>query len=190
MRVQVRCSRLLYTLCVEDNDKADKLKQSLPPGERPLPTIAFGLFPSRAGTVLQRSAKTAVVSRGIGSGQPVPHSSTSPSTGTSPRHQQRSKRGGSSNRLTAGDHGTAAKAAAVVAAPFSTLRPTASRVHTVVTAAASEPASSAAEQLTVLQQASALQAEAGGDASLLCVTPCCFLCLQASRCRRSERTPC
>ena len=35
--LQVRCSRLLYTLCVEDNDKADKLKQSLPPGERLLP---------------------------------------------------------------------------------------------------------------------------------------------------------
>lgn len=31
---QVRCSRYLYTLCVADADKADKLKQSLPPGER------------------------------------------------------------------------------------------------------------------------------------------------------------
>jgi hypothetical protein len=31
-KFKVRCSRLLYTLCVEDQDKADKLKQSLPPG--------------------------------------------------------------------------------------------------------------------------------------------------------------
>ena len=30
--LQVRCSRYLYTLCVTDSDKADKLKQSLPPG--------------------------------------------------------------------------------------------------------------------------------------------------------------
>jgi large subunit ribosomal protein L38e len=29
---QVRCSKYLYTLCVTDADKADKLKQSLPPG--------------------------------------------------------------------------------------------------------------------------------------------------------------
>ena len=43
-KFKVRCSRLLYTLCVEDQDKADKLKQSLPPGAPrrllvPLPCI-------------------------------------------------------------------------------------------------------------------------------------------------------
>lgn len=32
-KFKVRCSRYLYTLCVQDSDKADKLKQSLPPGE-------------------------------------------------------------------------------------------------------------------------------------------------------------
>jgi len=32
-KFKVRCSKFLYTLCVEDNDKADKLKQSLPPGD-------------------------------------------------------------------------------------------------------------------------------------------------------------
>ena len=37
--LQVRCSRLLYTLCVDDNDKADKLKQSLPPGALSVPTL-------------------------------------------------------------------------------------------------------------------------------------------------------
>ena len=31
-KFKVRCSKYLYTLCVTDNDKADKLKQSLPPG--------------------------------------------------------------------------------------------------------------------------------------------------------------
>ena len=32
-KFKVRCSRYLYTLCVTDADKADKLKQSLPPGK-------------------------------------------------------------------------------------------------------------------------------------------------------------
>ncbi len=32
-KFKVRCSKYLYTLCVPDADKADKLKQSLPPGE-------------------------------------------------------------------------------------------------------------------------------------------------------------
>lgn len=33
-KFKVRCSRYLYTLCVQDAEKADKLKQSLPPGEQ------------------------------------------------------------------------------------------------------------------------------------------------------------
>ena len=32
---QVRCSKYLYTLCVQDSEKADKLRQSLPPGMNP-----------------------------------------------------------------------------------------------------------------------------------------------------------
>ena len=32
VKFKVRCSKYLYTLCVNDSDKADKLKQSLPPG--------------------------------------------------------------------------------------------------------------------------------------------------------------
>ncbi|KAK9067877.1 hypothetical protein SSX86_011988 [Deinandra increscens subsp. villosa] len=32
VKFKVRCSKYLYTLCVFDKDKADKLKQSLPPG--------------------------------------------------------------------------------------------------------------------------------------------------------------
>lgn len=31
-KFKVRCSKYLYTLCVQDVEKADKLKQSLPPG--------------------------------------------------------------------------------------------------------------------------------------------------------------
>ena len=34
-KFKVRCKRYLYTLCVTDADKADKLKQSLPPGALP-----------------------------------------------------------------------------------------------------------------------------------------------------------
>ncbi|KAL8171868.1 hypothetical protein V2J09_023672, partial [Rumex salicifolius] len=31
VKFKVRCSKYLYTLCVHDFEKADKLKQSLPP---------------------------------------------------------------------------------------------------------------------------------------------------------------
>lgn len=32
VKFKVRCSKYLYTLCVLDSEKAEKLKQSLPPG--------------------------------------------------------------------------------------------------------------------------------------------------------------
>ncbi|KAK4343668.1 hypothetical protein RND71_036762 [Anisodus tanguticus] len=32
VKFKVRCSKYLYTLCVSDFEKANKLKQSLPPG--------------------------------------------------------------------------------------------------------------------------------------------------------------
>ncbi|KAI9750568.1 MAG: 60S ribosomal protein L38 [Chaenotheca gracillima] len=32
IKFKVRCKRLLYTLVLKDSDKAEKLKQSLPPG--------------------------------------------------------------------------------------------------------------------------------------------------------------
>jgi len=32
VKFKVRCSRYLYTLVVQDREKAEKLKQSLPPG--------------------------------------------------------------------------------------------------------------------------------------------------------------
>ncbi|TVU38738.1 hypothetical protein EJB05_12123 [Eragrostis curvula] len=54
VKFKVRCSRYLYTLCVHDADKANKLKQSLPPGalERPgdlgvsrsMPFVVPGMF--------------------------------------------------------------------------------------------------------------------------------------------------
>ncbi|TKY71929.1 60S ribosomal protein L38 [Spatholobus suberectus] len=34
VKFKVRCSKYLYTLCVFDPEKADKLKQSLPPGPK------------------------------------------------------------------------------------------------------------------------------------------------------------
>lgn len=40
-KFKVRCSKYLYTLAVVDQDKADKLKQSLPPG-RNLHLLACG----------------------------------------------------------------------------------------------------------------------------------------------------
>ena len=33
VKFKVRCSKYLYTLVVKDAEKADKLKQSLPPGK-------------------------------------------------------------------------------------------------------------------------------------------------------------
>lgn len=40
IKFKVRCHRFLYTLVLKDSDKADKLKQSLPPS-----TIPFLFFP-------------------------------------------------------------------------------------------------------------------------------------------------
>lgn len=34
-KFKVRCKKHLYTLVLKDSDKADKLKQSLPPGRTP-----------------------------------------------------------------------------------------------------------------------------------------------------------
>ena len=33
VKFKVRCSKYLYTLVVQDKEKAEKLKQSLPPGQ-------------------------------------------------------------------------------------------------------------------------------------------------------------
>ncbi len=60
-KFKVRCSRYLYTLCVTDSDKADKLKQSLPPGE---PALFLALATGRQQQ--QRRARRAVVSLGVG----------------------------------------------------------------------------------------------------------------------------
>ena len=34
-KFKIRCSRYLYTLSLDDSEKAEKLKQSLPPGMSP-----------------------------------------------------------------------------------------------------------------------------------------------------------
>lgn len=43
VKFKVRCKRYLYTLVLKDNDKADKLKQSLPPSGYPL-LVLLGWF--------------------------------------------------------------------------------------------------------------------------------------------------
>ncbi|KAL9471173.1 hypothetical protein ACSS6W_009114 [Trichoderma asperelloides] len=49
IKFKVRCQKHLYTLVLKDNDKAEKLKQSLPPSMRPdlyLSQIQFdGILP-------------------------------------------------------------------------------------------------------------------------------------------------
>jgi hypothetical protein len=44
IKFKVRCSKNVYTLVLKDTDKAEKLKQSLPPGTHPplyAPTYTF-----------------------------------------------------------------------------------------------------------------------------------------------------
>ena len=51
IKFKVRCKRYLYTLGLKDSDKADKLKQSLPPGmavTRPMPLLAFANYSDSA----------------------------------------------------------------------------------------------------------------------------------------------
>ncbi|KAJ8594749.1 ribosomal protein L38e [Rhizopogon salebrosus TDB-379] len=43
-KFKVRCSRYLYTLSVDDPEKAEKLKQSLPPG---LNVVEIGATPKK-----------------------------------------------------------------------------------------------------------------------------------------------
>ncbi len=45
-KFKVRCQRLLYTLVVKDSDKADKLKQSLPPSMRAGPRRCSPALPA------------------------------------------------------------------------------------------------------------------------------------------------
>lgn len=59
-KFKVRCSKYLYTLCVQDAEKADKLKQSLPPGElgRSCGRACVGTGGPRAAAEWHRSAGT------------------------------------------------------------------------------------------------------------------------------------
>jgi len=41
VKFKVRCSRYLYTLVINDKEKAEKLRQSLPPGEHCTYTCMF-----------------------------------------------------------------------------------------------------------------------------------------------------
>jgi len=43
VKFKVRCSRYLYTLVITDKEKAEKLKQSLPPGQSSTPNQTTGM---------------------------------------------------------------------------------------------------------------------------------------------------
>jgi large subunit ribosomal protein L38e len=53
IKFKVRCSRELYTLVLKDSDKAEKLKQSLPPGMRN--TNAFAISDDHGRTAADRN---------------------------------------------------------------------------------------------------------------------------------------
>jgi len=55
IKFKVRCHRYLYTLVLKDADKADKLKQSLPPGTRDIQKSAVS-FAGRSSSGKSRSA--------------------------------------------------------------------------------------------------------------------------------------
>lgn len=44
-KFKVRCHRYLYTLVLKDSDKAEKLKQSLPPGTSTFPVMEWQIKP-------------------------------------------------------------------------------------------------------------------------------------------------
>jgi large subunit ribosomal protein L38e len=48
IKFKVRASRFVYTLVLKDSDKAEKLKQSLPPGTQNPRAIAPGSTPQRS----------------------------------------------------------------------------------------------------------------------------------------------
>ena len=58
-KFKVRCSKYLYTLCVTDSDKADKLKQSLPPGLHACGDPRLTLELRRAAPPVQRAPSEA-----------------------------------------------------------------------------------------------------------------------------------
>ena len=62
-KFKVRCSKYLYTLCVPDADKANKLKQSLPPGEGE----GMGLGAGCSDAKTWRAAAAAAAARGAAS---------------------------------------------------------------------------------------------------------------------------
>ena len=43
VKFKVRCSRFLYTLVIQDREKAEKLRQSLPPGECCILALAINI---------------------------------------------------------------------------------------------------------------------------------------------------
>ncbi|THG02299.1 hypothetical protein TEA_012270 [Camellia sinensis var. sinensis] len=63
VKFKVRCSRYLYTLCVFDSEKADKLKQSLPPGAKTSCATTYGTYGQSKLTFKSRPASQEPTSR-------------------------------------------------------------------------------------------------------------------------------
>jgi hypothetical protein len=87
-KFKVRCSKYLYTLCVTDSDKADKLKQSLPPGgatRSPTHSLRAEPVPALFALFAQAHRCTFAPARGL----PIPamyRSLHHPSADTAPPH--------------------------------------------------------------------------------------------------------
>ncbi|KAL5196577.1 hypothetical protein ABZP36_000089 [Zizania latifolia] len=62
VKFKVRCSKYLYTLCVFDADKANKLKQSLPPGTYRIQRLCIAYHSCRCSRTLLLYAKSCVCS--------------------------------------------------------------------------------------------------------------------------------
>lgn len=55
-KFKIRCSRYLYTFCLGDADKAEKLRQSLPPSALPVTAACFILVNSVTDLLFVRTA--------------------------------------------------------------------------------------------------------------------------------------
>ncbi len=62
IKFKIRCNRFLYTLVLKDSDKADKLKQSLPPGMHPT------IFPNISTYLAFLGLPTSSLGVGVGRG--------------------------------------------------------------------------------------------------------------------------
>jgi len=85
-KFKVRCSRYLYTLVVDDADKADKLRQSLPPGESWFFFFFFSVWRHSGELERQKGKRGWAVPREAGEGVGPMTSRAGPRVGTEALH--------------------------------------------------------------------------------------------------------